>query len=75
MLNTATLAVFAVFDQAPDILQVRDFPEGPSQRPPGALAEWGPRLQLAGWVPVRERTISCEHAAVVFNCNGTKRTE
>lgn len=65
MWNTVTFAVFTVFNLGPDVLQVRDFSEGPSQRPPGALAEWRPRMQLAGWVPVRKRTISCEHAEVV----------
>lgn len=41
-------------------LQVCDLSGGPTQRPCGTLAERGSRLQLAGWIPVREWTISCE---------------
>lgn len=54
----------AVLNFDPD-LQVCDFSEGPSQRPSGALAEWRSGLQLVGWIPVREWTVSCEHANFV----------
>lgn len=56
----------SVFNPGPDLLQVCDLPEGPSQRPPGALAQWRPRLQLAGWIPVGEWAVSCERANFVW---------
>lgn len=69
-IETNLIGCLAVFNT--DLLQVCDFSEGPSQRPPGALAEWRPRLQLSGWVLVREWTISCEHADVLCGCNCTE---
>lgn len=50
----------ALSNPGPNPLQVCDLSEGPSQRPSGALVERRSRLQLLGWIPVRERTVSCE---------------
>lgn len=40
------------------LLQVCDVTEGATRRSPGALAERWPRLQLARWLSVGERTVS-----------------
>ena len=65
--KTCVTFLDALSNSGPHPLQVCDVSEGSSQRPSGALAEWRSRLQLLGWIPVREWTVSCENANLISN--------
>ena len=49
----------------PLLPQVCDFPEGPTEGSPGAVAERRPRMQLAGRIPIREWPLPCKQCSTL----------
>lgn len=69
LINLVYIHGCSVCQHGPHLLQVCDLTVEPWNWPSGPVAEWWSRLQLFGWLFVRERTISCEHFVFIYTVN------